>query len=64
MWPKTLNTVIKSLIYENEYNTKTTLTEAEFERLKKRTKELFDKIRLELERFVLGTNKLGQGKLG
>ena len=47
-----------------QYSTRTTLAEEEFQLLKKRTKELFDKIRLELERFTLGTNKLGQGKLG
>lgn len=32
-----------------QYGTKTSLAEAEFQVLKKRTKELFDKIRLELE---------------
>lgn len=47
-----------------QYSTRTTLAEEEFQILKKRTKELFDKIRLELERFALGTSKLGQGKLG
>lgn len=36
-----------------QYSTRTTLAEEEFQILKKRTKELFDKIRLELER--LGT---------
>ena len=39
-----------------QYNTKTALTEADFERLKKKTKELFDKIRLELEE-----NKISEG---
>ena len=34
-----------------QYSTKTTLAEDEFQILKKRTKELFDKIRIELERF-------------
>lgn len=43
-----------------QYSTRTTLAEEEFQVLKKRTKELFDKIRLELELF----SKLGQGKLG
>lgn len=33
-----------------QYSTKTTLAEDEFQILKKRTKELFDKIRLEIER--------------
>lgn len=33
-----------------QYGTKTSLAEAEFEFLKKRTKELFDKIKLEIER--------------
>lgn len=33
-----------------QYSTQTTLAEEEFQILKKRTKELFDKIRLELER--------------
>ena len=33
-----------------QYSTKTTLAEEEFQLLKKRTKELFDKIRLEIER--------------
>lgn len=33
-----------------QYSTRTTLAEEEFQILKKRTKELFDKIRLELER--------------
>lgn len=47
-----------------QYSTRTTLAEEEFQHLKKKTKELFDKIRLELERFSLGTSKLGQGKLG
>jgi len=35
-----------------QYSTKTTLTEEEFKLLKARTKELLDKIRLELERFT------------
>src|SRR3989344_3369420 len=47
-----------------QYSTRTTLAEEEFQILKKRTKELFDKIRLELERFTLGVSKLGKGKLG
>ena len=42
-----------------QYSTRTMLAEEEFQILKKRTKELFDKIRLELERFTLGTSKLG-----
>lgn len=33
-----------------QYSTRTVLAEAEFEALKKRVKELFDKIRLEIER--------------
>jgi len=33
-----------------QYGAKTTLAESEFQVLKKRTKELFDKIRLEIER--------------
>ncbi len=33
-----------------QYSTKTTLAEEEFQLLKKRTKELLDKTRLELER--------------
>lgn len=33
-----------------QYSTKTALSEEEFQSLKKRTKELFDKIRLEIER--------------
>lgn len=40
-----------------QYSTRTTLAEEEFQILKKRTKKLFDKIRLELERFILGTSK-------
>ncbi len=35
-----------------QYSTKTQLAEAEFQALKKRTKELFDKIRLETERNI------------
>ena len=35
-----------------QYSTQTTLAEEEFQILKKRTKELFDKIRIELERFI------------
>jgi len=46
-----------------QYSTTTTLAEEEFQVLKKRTKGLFDKIRLELERFSLGTSKLERGKL-
>ena len=42
-----------------QYSTRTMLAEEEFQILKKRTKELFDKIRLELEWFTLGTSKLG-----
>ena len=34
-----------------QYGTKTTLAESEFQVLKKRTKEIFDKIRQELERY-------------
>ena len=33
-----------------QYSTRTSLTEEEFQMMKKRTKELLDKIRLELER--------------
>jgi uncharacterized protein (UPF0332 family) len=36
-----------------QYSTRTALAEEEFQVLKKRTKELFDKIRLELERFAI-----------
>ena len=35
-----------------QYSTKTSLAEQEFQALKKRTKELLDKIRQELERFI------------
>ncbi len=37
-----------------QYNTKTALTKTEFERLKNRTKELFNKIKLELEQTRYG----------
>ena len=47
-----------------QYSTRTSLEEEEFEELKQKTKQLMEKIRQELERFVLGTSKLGQGKLG
>ncbi len=43
-----------------QYSAKTTLAEEEFQTLKKRTKELFDKIKLELEKFMLATNKTNQ----
>ncbi|MDP1695059.1 MAG: HEPN domain-containing protein [Candidatus Woesearchaeota archaeon] len=36
-----------------QYSTKTLLAEEEFQALKKRTKDLFDKIKLELENFIL-----------
>lgn len=40
-----------------QYSAKTTLAEEEFQALKKRTKELFDKIKLELENNLLGASK-------
>lgn len=43
-----------------QYSAKTTLAEEEFQALKKRTKELFDKIKLELESFMLTANKTKQ----
>ncbi len=46
-----------------QYSTKTSLEEEEFEELKQRTKEIMNKIRLELERFALGVSKFRQGKL-
>ena len=47
-----------------QYSTRTTLAEEEFQILKKRTKGMFDKIRLEIERSALGASKLVQGKPG
>jgi len=47
-----------------QYSTRTTLAEEEFQILKKRTKGVFDKIRLEIERSALGASKLGPGKPG
>ncbi len=47
-----------------QYSTKTSLEEEEFQELKQKTKQLMDKIRQELERFVLGAGKLGRDKLG
>lgn len=47
-----------------QYSTKTALEEEEFQELKNKTKKIMDKIRQELERFVLGTGRLGQSKLG
>ncbi|MDP3640218.1 MAG: HEPN domain-containing protein [Nanoarchaeota archaeon] len=46
-----------------QYSTKTSLEEEEFEELKRRTKAIMDKIRQELERFILGANKLGKNNL-
>lgn len=46
-----------------QYSTQTTLAEEEFQLLKKRTKERLDKIRIELEQFVLSTSKLGKERL-
>lgn len=41
-----------------QYSTKTALAEEEFQVLKKRTKELFDKLRLEIERFDMNSKKI------
>lgn len=40
-----------------QYSAKTMLAEEEFKALKKRTKELFDKIKRELEEFMIEANK-------